>query len=65
MTTTTKEAIVVNEFNKFNSLRTKDIIAELLFRNGYWNVFKYDECLEKFLKDNSIDYTCKDLIDFM
>lgn len=65
MTTPTKDAIIVNEFNKFNSLRTKHIVSEPMFRSSYWNVFKYNEGLENFLKVNKIDYVCKNLIDFM
>ncbi len=58
----TKDAIVVNEYNKFNSLRTKNLVTENFFRHSYWNVFKYNEDLEKFLKDNSIDYTIKNFM---
>jgi hypothetical protein len=59
------DAIVVNEYQKFINSKRTDVLAENLFKNSYWNVFKYDEVLEKFLIENSIDYSCKNLNEFL
>jgi len=57
--------IIINNYNKFNSVRTKELDIRNVFRYGYWNVFHYNEQLEKFLKDNEIDYTVKNLSEFL
>jgi hypothetical protein len=59
------DAIVVNEYQKFINSKRTNVLAENLFKNSYWNVFKYDEVLEKFLIENSIDYSCKNLNEFL
>lgn len=49
-------AIVVKNFNKFNCTNRSNVKADNLFRSGYWNVFKYSQELENFLKNNLIEY---------
>lgn len=50
--------IVVDQFNDFNNIDKKDIRDHIQrkYRNGYYNVFLYNDVLENFLKDNNIKY---------
>ena len=57
--------IIVKDYNKFNSIRMKGLDIRNVFSYGYWNVFHYSEQLEKFLKDNQIDYSVKSLSEFL
>lgn len=52
------EAIVIKNYNKFRyKLDEIDFtMPEQVFRNGYWNVKKYSEQLEAFLKQHDIEH---------
>ena len=51
------EAIVINNYNKFRyNLDKVDFSIDQIYRNGYWNVKRYSEQLEVFLKNNDIDF---------
>lgn len=51
------EAIVINNYNKFRyNLDKVDFSIDQIYRNGYWNVKRYTEQLEAFLKNNDIDF---------
>lgn len=49
--------IIVNEWLKFvNTAKPKEVVAENVYRNGYWNVLQYNRPLEEFLIAQKIDY---------
>lgn len=51
------EAIVIKNYNKFRyNLDKVDFSIDQMYRNGYWNVKRYSEQLEVFLKNNDIDF---------
>lgn len=51
------EAIVIKNYNKFRyNLDKVDFSIDQIYRNGYWNVKRYTEQLEAFLKNNDIDF---------
>lgn len=56
-----KESITVKDYNKMlrilgteRSLDPKHI--NLMYKNGYDNVFQYDDTLQKWLLENQIDF---------
>lgn len=51
------EAIVIKNYNKFRyNLDKVDFSIDQIYKNGYWNVKRYTEQLEAFLKNNDIDF---------
>lgn len=57
---------MVKEYLKFQSLkRGQEIKVENAFRTGYWNVFKYNKDLERFLIANNVEHVCKDLSEYL
>lgn len=51
------DAIVIKDYNKFrNKLDEVNFNIDQRFASGYWNVKRYSEQLETFLKINNIDF---------
>lgn len=62
-----KKKIVIQHFNKFNNTeKTVEFRKKHLnkYKHNAWNVFCYDEELEKYLKGNEIEYVVKERIPF-
>ena len=57
---TIKDSITVKDYLKFPRCHESDrsITPHVnpRYRHGYWNVFIYDQTLQKWLDDNKIDY---------
>ena len=55
-----KESITVRDYLKFQRCHEADrsITPHVnhKYKHGYWNVFLYDQILQKWLDDNDIDY---------
>lgn len=58
-----EKIIVIKGLNIFNSIQLRPK-AELAFRSGYWNCFKYTQEIEEFCKINNIDYSIKTYFNF-
>jgi hypothetical protein len=56
------KAIVIKDFLKYTNTDKINLDSNninLVFKSGYWNVLKYNNDLELFLKNNKIDYYIK------
>lgn len=59
--------IVIKDFNKWSSISNPDNRrppVKNAFRNGYFNVFIFDQKIEDYCKDMNIEFIIKDSDNF-